>query len=155
MLYGASPINDPDRQRRLRPVMTFEAGLIAIRDLAAGESIGYGGRFTCKRPTRVGVVAAGAAGDLQSLGAVAEAVHHVDAIGADALGDLERQRLGAHAVLVEQVDALAVGEAPLGGHVIGLIPALFQAVKLKDLVVEEQKINNPQDDTERGPACSG
>lgn len=59
MLYGASPINDPERQRRLRPVMTFEAGLIAIRDLAAGESIGYGGRFTCKRPTRVGVVAAG------------------------------------------------------------------------------------------------
>ena len=59
MLYGASPIDDPDLQDRLRPVMTFEAGLIAIRDLAAGESIGYGGRFTCERPTRVGVVAAG------------------------------------------------------------------------------------------------
>jgi alanine racemase len=59
MLYGASPIDDPDLQARLRPVMTFEAGLIAMRDLAPGESIGYGARFVCDRPTRVGVVAAG------------------------------------------------------------------------------------------------
>lgn len=59
MLYGASPIGDPDLQERLRPVMTLEAGLIAIRDLGPGEPIGYGGRFTCDRPTRVGVVAAG------------------------------------------------------------------------------------------------
>ena len=40
-------------------VMTFEAQLISIRDLAAGESIGYGARFTCEGPTRVGVVSAG------------------------------------------------------------------------------------------------
>ena len=59
MLYGASPIGRPDLQAMLRPVMTFEAGLIAIRDLAPGESIGYGARFICDRPTRVGVVAAG------------------------------------------------------------------------------------------------
>jgi alanine racemase len=59
MLYGASPIGQPDLQAKLKPVMTFEAGLIAIRDLAPGESIGYGARFTCERPTRVGVVAAG------------------------------------------------------------------------------------------------
>jgi alanine racemase len=59
MLYGASPIDDPGLQARLRPVMTFEAGLISIRDLTPGESIGYGARFVCERPTRVGVVAAG------------------------------------------------------------------------------------------------
>jgi alanine racemase len=59
MLYGASPIDDPDLQARLKPVMTFEAGLISIRELQPGEAIGYGARFVCDRPTRVGVVAAG------------------------------------------------------------------------------------------------
>jgi alanine racemase len=59
MLYGASPIGDPALQAKLKPVMRFEAGIIAMRDLEPGESIGYGGRFTCDRPTRVGVVAAG------------------------------------------------------------------------------------------------
>lgn len=59
MLYGASPVDDATLQARLQPVMTFEARIIAIRDLAAGESIGYGARFTCDRPTRVGVVSAG------------------------------------------------------------------------------------------------
>ncbi len=59
MLYGASPIDQPALQAKLQPVMTFAAGLIAMRDLAPGEPVGYGGRFTCERPTRVGVVAAG------------------------------------------------------------------------------------------------
>jgi alanine racemase len=60
MLYGSSPLEaghpagDP-----LRPVMRLESQLIAIHELAAGDSIGYGGRFTCTEPTRVGVVAMG------------------------------------------------------------------------------------------------
>jgi alanine racemase len=60
MLYGASPLGDlHPGAARLRPVMTLESALIAVRELAAGEPVGYGGRFTCERPTRVGVVAAG------------------------------------------------------------------------------------------------
>jgi alanine racemase len=60
MLYGATPLGDGHPSAaRLRPVMTLESALIAVRDLAPGESIGYGGRFVCARPTRVGVVAAG------------------------------------------------------------------------------------------------
>ena len=60
MLYGASPLGQRHPSAaRLRPVMTLESALIAVRDLGAGEAIGYGGRFVCQRPTRVGVVAAG------------------------------------------------------------------------------------------------
>ncbi|AUB82387.1 alanine racemase [Candidatus Thiodictyon syntrophicum] len=60
MLYGASPLGDGHPSAaRLRPVMTLESALIAVRDLGPGEAIGYGGRFVCARPTRVGVVAAG------------------------------------------------------------------------------------------------
>lgn len=60
MLYGASPLGERHPSAaRLQPVMTLESALIAIRDLRPGETIGYGGRFLCTRPTRVGVVAAG------------------------------------------------------------------------------------------------
>ena len=60
MLYGSSPLSGGHTAADvLLPVMRFESQLIAIHDLAAGESIGYGGRYTCTRPTRVGVVAVG------------------------------------------------------------------------------------------------
>ena len=60
MLYGSSPFTDNRIDTSaLIPVMRLESELIAIRELAAGESIGYGGRFTCDKPIRVGVVAAG------------------------------------------------------------------------------------------------
>ncbi len=39
--------------------MTLESALISIRDLKTGEPVGYGGRFVCDRPTRVGVAAVG------------------------------------------------------------------------------------------------
>lgn len=60
MLYGASPLGDDHASARmLRPVMHLESALIAVRDVPAGEPIGYGGRYVCGRPTRVGVVAMG------------------------------------------------------------------------------------------------
>ena len=60
MLYGASPMGrETPTADPLRPVMRLESAVIAVRTLATGEPIGYGGRFTCDRPTRVGVVAIG------------------------------------------------------------------------------------------------
>jgi alanine racemase len=60
MLYGASPLGDEHLSAdMLRPVMTLESALISVRDLAPGEPVGYGGRFVCERPTRVGVAAVG------------------------------------------------------------------------------------------------
>lgn len=61
MLYGASPF--PERQSAaalgLRAAMTLESELIAVRDLAPGDRIGYGGLFTATEPMRIGVVACG------------------------------------------------------------------------------------------------
>ena len=60
MLYGSSPVDRADGLAAgLTTVMRLESHLIAIHDLAAGESIGYGARYTCDEPTRVGVVAIG------------------------------------------------------------------------------------------------
>ncbi|KAF1684910.1 alanine racemase [Pseudoxanthomonas broegbernensis] len=60
MLYGASPFPQPhEAVARLRPVMTLESRVIAVRELPAGEPVGYGARFVTEGPTRVGVVAVG------------------------------------------------------------------------------------------------
>ncbi|CAD5375864.1 alanine racemase 2, PLP-binding [Pseudomonas sp. OF001] len=60
MLYGATPFEQAQAQAaRLRPVMTLESQIIAVRELPAGEPVGYGARFVSARPTRVGVVAMG------------------------------------------------------------------------------------------------
>ena len=60
MLYGVSPFPQPQANAAaLRAVMTLESKVIAVRDLPAGEPVGYGARFVTERPTRVGVVAMG------------------------------------------------------------------------------------------------
>ncbi len=60
MLYGATPFEqDQAEAARLRPVMTLESKIISVRELPAGEPVGYGARFVAERPTRVGVVAMG------------------------------------------------------------------------------------------------
>jgi alanine racemase len=57
LLYGADPL--PNGQHGLKPVMTLQSEVFAVRELAAGEALGYGGRFVTDRPCRVGLVAIG------------------------------------------------------------------------------------------------
>ncbi len=60
MLYGATPFEQAQEfAARLQPVMTLESQIISVRELPAGEPVGYGARFVSERPTRVGVVAMG------------------------------------------------------------------------------------------------
>ncbi len=56
-LYGGGPHGRPDA--RIKPVVTFEAPILQIRDLAPGDTVGYGACFTATEPMRVAVVAAG------------------------------------------------------------------------------------------------
>jgi alanine racemase len=59
-LYGISPFADQRaKDFQLKPVMTLKSRLIAIREHKAGESVGYGGIWTARQDTRLGVVAAG------------------------------------------------------------------------------------------------
>ena len=60
MLYGASPVTGtPAAQFNLQPAMTLSSEIISVQMIQAGESIGYGSRFTATKTTRVGVVACG------------------------------------------------------------------------------------------------
>jgi alanine racemase len=60
MLYGGSPLaNVTGPELGLQPVMTLRARVIAVKQVPAGGSIGYGATYTCDRPTRIGVVSVG------------------------------------------------------------------------------------------------
>lgn len=59
-LYGVSPLSEGcGSQLGLKPVMTLQTRLIAVRNLQKGSSIGYGGRFICPEDMPVGVIAMG------------------------------------------------------------------------------------------------
>jgi alanine racemase len=60
MLYGASPFAETSAQQLgLKPVMSLSSELISVRDIKAGEIVGYGGKFRAESDTRIGVVACG------------------------------------------------------------------------------------------------
>ena len=43
----------------LRPVMTLTSAVISLRDVTAGESVGYGATWTATRPSRIATVTVG------------------------------------------------------------------------------------------------
>lgn len=60
MLYGASPFQDlTAAELGLQPAMSLNARLISIHEVAAGESVGYGGDWVAERPSRIGTVSCG------------------------------------------------------------------------------------------------
>ena len=64
-IYGyISPIvrgaqSAPARQLDGRPALAWKAGILAVKDIPAGEPIGYGAIARAGRPTRIGIIAAG------------------------------------------------------------------------------------------------
>ncbi len=60
VLYGVSPdASVSSESLGLKPAMTLRANIIALRDVAPGEFVGYGSRWSAKRCTRIAVVACG------------------------------------------------------------------------------------------------
>ncbi|MEW6981051.1 alanine racemase [Colwelliaceae bacterium 6471] len=62
MLYGVSPIDNLKHTAQsigVKPVMTLQSSLIAVRKLKAGEAVGYGAAWVSTVDTIIGVVAIG------------------------------------------------------------------------------------------------
>jgi len=76
MLYGYHQFYDPPERRAeieaklpLQPALAFRARLISLRDIPAGQAVGYNARFVATRPSRIAVIPAGYAdGLLRGLG---------------------------------------------------------------------------------------
>jgi alanine racemase len=56
-LYGVNPT--PEADNPMQPVVELKARIVQIRNIDRGETVGYGGTWTARRPTRLAIVAAG------------------------------------------------------------------------------------------------
>ena len=56
-LYGVNPT--PEADNPMRPVVDLKARVVQLRDVERGESVGYGGNWTARRPARLAIVSAG------------------------------------------------------------------------------------------------
>lgn len=60
MLYGNSPFSEPqENANQLQPVMSFESAIISVREIDAGESVGYGATWTAPRQSHIATIAVG------------------------------------------------------------------------------------------------
>ncbi len=58
-LFGANPLAAEQRSFPLLPVMTMTSKVLAVREVAAGEPVGYGQSWSSPQATRIAVVAMG------------------------------------------------------------------------------------------------
>lgn len=132
-LYGGLPFADAT------PVVTLTVPVIQCRDVAPGETVGYGNSFTATRPTRIATIAAGYAdGVIRAMGP--KAVLHagdetcpmagrisMDMIGVD-ITDLKDPNpktldlLGPH----QGIDTLADAAGTIGYEILTSMGARYQ-----------------------------
>jgi len=139
MLYGSSPdapLHSID-DWQLAPAMTLRTQLIAVQELAAGDSVGYGSSFTATAPMRVGIAACGYADGYPRLapgtndrgtpvlvdGVRTRTVGRVsmDMIGVD-LGPVAAARIGSEVVLwgrSERGSVLSIDDVALAAGTVG------------------------------------
>src|SRR6266571_8766591 len=56
-LYGVNPT--PEADNPMQPVVDLKARIVQIRNVERGESVGYGGTWTARRPTKLAIIAVG------------------------------------------------------------------------------------------------
>jgi alanine racemase len=56
-LYGVNPT--PEADNPMQPVVDLKARIVQFRNIERGETVGYGGTWTARRPTRLAIVSAG------------------------------------------------------------------------------------------------
>lgn len=140
-LYGGGPEGRPDD--RLQPVATFAASVLQVRDVAAGESVGYSRGFVANTPRRIATCGAGYAdGVLRSqsqvgqvwatgalrplLGRVSMDVIAVDVTGADiAVGDTV-ELFGANRLLDDAAATAGTIGYELLTSVTARVPRLYR-----------------------------
>jgi alanine racemase len=105
-LYGASPFGDClAADLGLEPVMTLTTSVIAVRHVARGESVGYGGAWVAPRASAIAIVAAG----------YGDGVHRSLAAGTAVLVGGQRAPLAGRI----SMDMLAVDVSALSGVHVG------------------------------------
>jgi len=103
-LYGAAPFTDAKRTLRL------ELPVIQVRDLEAGETVGYGNSWTAPAPARIATLAAGYADGL---------LRHLSGKGAVFSGDTVCPLVGRVSMDLLTVDVTHLPEIPKTLDILG------------------------------------
>ncbi len=105
-LYGASPFADcAASELGLKPAMRLESSVIAVRHVARGESVGYGGAWVAARDSRIAIIAAG----------YGDGLHRSLASGTPVLVDGERAPLAGRVSMdMMAVDVSGLREVHVG-----------------------------------------
>ena len=56
-LYGVNPT--PEADNPMRPVVELKARILQVRNVERGDTVGYGGTWTARRPTKLAIISAG------------------------------------------------------------------------------------------------
>jgi len=118
MLYGSSPLaNSSAGDLGLRPVMSLYARLLDIKQLKAGDSVGYGAHWTAKADCTTGIVSAGYGdGYPRVIGDGAQV-----AIGASRYPIIGRVSMDSFAVLLDGEEKHEIGvQVELWGRTISI-----------------------------------
>ena len=110
MLYGSSPFPEVSAQQLgLQAAMTLSSELISVRELQAGEAVGYGALFRADRSMRIGTVACG----------YADGYPRHAPTGTPILVDGQRTRtLGRVSMDMLAVDLSELSDAQVGSRVV-------------------------------------
>lgn len=111
MLYGSSPDYPTHsiQDWNLKPTMSLRSEIIAVQDIQAGDSVGYGSKFIAEQAMRIGVVACGYADGYQRISATGTPIL-VDSIRTQTLGRVSMDML--------VVDLTHIQQAKIGSEVV-------------------------------------
>ena len=114
-------------QMDLRPCLSLRARIISLRDIAAGQAVGYGARFVAKRPSRIAVIAAGYAD-----GVVRQRTNN----GSVLLRGRRVPLVGTISMDLATVDATEVPNAAIGDIVTIYGKEKFDSIEVSDVARE-------------------
>ena len=128
-LYGVSPFGDDAEARGLRPALRWTSSVAAVRDLAPGQSAGYGRRLIADRPLRVAAVPVGYADGYPRLASGRSEV----LIGG-------RRRRVAATVSMDQLSCVVDESVQLGDEVVLLGAQGDERITASELAVHAETI---------------
>ncbi len=111
----------------IRPCLSLRARIVSLRDIAAGQAVGYGARFVAKRPSRVAVIAAGYAD-----GVVRQRTNH----GSVLLRGMRVPLVGTISMDLAAVDTTEVPDAAIGDIVTIYGKDKFDSIEVSDVARE-------------------
>lgn len=111
MLYGSSPDYPAHtiQDWQLQPTMSLRSKIIAVQEIQASESVGYGSHFIASEPLKVGIVACGYADGYQRISKTGTPV---------LVNSVRTQTLGRVSMDMLAVDLTHIPDAEIGSEVV-------------------------------------